>query len=126
MTKPHIVGIAPQVVVRDAVVTARYYQDVLGFTLIGFFPAEAAGSYVMLERDGFQIHFGGADNAEVQINDRIRCGTPDFLIWVPEIEAFYEEVKGKGAKIRQEIIQRAYGREFIIEDCDGHWLHVCD
>jgi catechol 2,3-dioxygenase-like lactoylglutathione lyase family enzyme len=78
MTKPVIVGIAPQIVVRDAAATARYYQDVLGFTLIGFFPAETGSAYVMLERDGFQIHFGGAENAEMHINDRIRCGSLIF------------------------------------------------
>ncbi|MFC0515152.1 VOC family protein [Mucilaginibacter angelicae] len=125
MTKPTLAGIAPQVVVNDAVKTAAYYQAVLGFKLIGFFPAETSTAYVMLERDGYQIHFGGADS-QLHINDHIRCGTPDFLIWVPEIEAFYQEVTAKGAKIRQEIMQRPYGREFIIEDCDGHWLHVCD
>ena len=125
MEKPKLAGIAPQVVVKDAVKTARYYQDVLGFQLIGFFPNEASNAYVMLERDGFQIHFGGADG-ELYHNDRLRKGMPDFIIWVPEIEAFYQEVTAKGAKIQQGIIQRAYGREFIIEDCDGHWLHVCD
>lgn len=126
MSKPTLAGIAPQVVVSDARKTAEYYQNVLGFTLIGFFPSETNTAYVMLERDGFQIHFGGADVVNLNINDRIRCGTPDFLIWVPEIDDFYEEVTAKGVKIKQEIIQRPYGREFIIEDCDGHWLHVCD
>ncbi|MBE9665422.1 VOC family protein [Mucilaginibacter boryungensis] len=126
MSKPILAGIAPQVVVSDAKKTAEYYQNVLGFKLIGFFPSEVSTAYVMLKRDGFQIHFGGAEDINPHINDRIRCGTPDFLIWVPEIEAFYEEVTAKGAKIQQEIMQRSYGREFIIEDCDGHWLHVCD
>lgn len=106
MYKPTLAGIGPRVVVNDA--------------------RKVSTAYVMLERDGFQIHFGGAEAINVYINDDIRCGTPDFLIWVPEIEAFYEEVTAKGAKIRQEIMQRPYGREFIIEDCDGHWLHVCD
>ena len=125
MLKPVLAGIAPQVVVKDATKTAEYYQNVLGFKLIGFFPSETSTAYVMLERDGYQIHFGGAD-MELHHNDRLRKGMPDFIIWVPEIEAFYEEITAKGAKIQQEIIRRAYGREFIIEDCDGHWLHVCD
>ena len=124
MSKPILAGIAPQVVVTDAKKTAEYYQNVLGFTLIGFFPSETATAYVMLERDGFQIHFGGADSTDT--NRSRRGGMPDFLIWVPEIESFFEEVSAKGAKIVQEIMQRPYGREFIIEDCDGHWLHVCD
>ncbi|PTR00079.1 putative glyoxalase superfamily protein PhnB [Mucilaginibacter yixingensis] len=125
MNPPKLAGIAPQIVVSDAVRTARYYQEVLGFKLIGFFPDESECAYVMLERDGYQLHFGGA-NGDLHHNDQLRKGMPDFIIWVPEIDAFYQEVSAKGAKIRQEIIRRPYGREFIIEDCDGHWLQVCD
>lgn len=126
MSKPVLAGAAPQVVVKDAVKTATYYQNVLGFKLIGFFPNETERAYVMLERDGYQLHFGGTGNDLMHYNRCLRQGMPDFIIWVPGIEAFYEEVTAKGAKIQQEIIQRAYGREFIIEDCDGHWLHICD
>ncbi len=54
MSKPILAGIAPQVVVKDARKTAEYYQNVLGFKLIGFFPAEVGTAYVMLERDGFR------------------------------------------------------------------------
>lgn len=74
----------------------------------------------MLERHGFQIHFGGTGVTNLNINDYIRCGTPDFLIQIPGTEAFYKEVCAKRPTIKQEMIQRPYGREFIIQDCDGH------
>lgn len=126
MNQPTIIATAPQVVVKDAVKTAQYYQQVLGYELIGFFPDQNNCAYAMLRKNGFQIHFGGTGNDILHYNRSLRTGMPDFLIWVPEIDEFYEEVTAKGAKIAQEIIQRPYGREFIIEDCDGHWLHVCD
>ena len=126
MEKPTVVGTTAQIVVKDAVRTAEYYQNVLGFELLSYFPSKISCAYVILQRNGYPIHFGGSDQDVMHYNRDLREGTPDFLIWVPEIEAFYQEVTARGAKIAQEIIRRSYGREFIIEDCDGHWLHVCD
>jgi len=124
-TKATIIGTAAQLAVPDVRKTAEYYINVLGFQLISYF-FEEPPVYGIVVRDGFQVHFGKSDNGEVQLSRTIRKGMPDFLIWVPEIETFYAEVTAKGAKIAQEIILRSYGREFIIEDCDGHWVHVCD
>jgi len=87
--------------------------------LIGSAPA-------MVQRDGFQIHFGKSDAGLTHNNNSVRYGMPDFIIWVPEIEAFYDEVRANNAEIIQGIVQRVYGREFIISDCDGHRILVCD
>jgi len=126
MPQPQAIGTTAQIVVKDAVKTAEYYQQVLGFEVLGYFPSKVSSAYVILQRNGVPIHFGGSGQDTLHYNRDLRPGTPDFLIWVPEIEAYYQEVTAKGARIAQEIIQRTYGREFIIEDCDGHWLHVCD
>ncbi len=80
----------------------------------------------MVERDNLEVHFGKSDGDAVQTNSAIRKVTPDFVIWVPEIDAFFEEVKSNGADIAQEIVQRLYGREFLIRDCDGHQIMVVD
>jgi len=122
--KAKLVGIAPQLVVQDVRKTAAYYCDVLGFTLIDYFLDPPV--YAMVQRDGFQIHFGKADDKVVQRNEQVRKISVDFLIWVPEIDAFYEEVKAKGAMLEGEPVQRPYGREFIIRDIDGHRISVCD
>lgn len=122
---PKIIGTAAQIVVPDVVKTVEYYIDILGFELVSYF-FEEPPVYGIVQRDGYQVHFGKSDNGNIHRNDTIRKGMPDFILWVPEIEAFYEEVTGKGAVIAQEIIPRSYGREFIIEDCDGHLVHICD
>jgi|SRR3569833_363139 len=123
--KPKVIGVAPQLVVPDVKKTVEYYIGVLGFELISYF-FEEPPVYGIVQRDGYQAHFGKADGNALHFNDTIRKGMPDFIIWVPETEAYYREVTAKGAVIVQEIIQRSYGREFIVEDCDGHRVHVCD
>jgi predicted enzyme related to lactoylglutathione lyase len=121
-SKAKIIGIAPTIVVKDVKKTAEYYRDVLGFTIINLVADPPV--YGMIERDNFEIHFAKSDGDAVNINESIRCETSEFVIWVPEIEVFYDEVKSKNAEIVQEIIQRPYGREFLIRDCDGHKIHV--
>jgi len=122
--KAKVIGIAPQMVVNDVVKTAEYYINVLGFKLIGYFMEPPV--YAMVQRDDFQVHFGKADAGVIHHNNSIRRETPDFVIWVPDIELFFEEVKANNAEIVQGIVQRIYGREFIISDCDGHRILVCD
>ena len=81
----------------------------------------------MVERDGFQIHFGKADGDDIKTNEQFRKIGYDFVIWVPEIEEFYEEVKLRKATITEGIVKRVYGsREFVIRDCDGHRILVGD
>jgi predicted enzyme related to lactoylglutathione lyase len=123
-TKAKLIGAAPQLAVNDVVRTTEYYMHVLGFKLIGYFMEPPV--YAMVERDGFQVHFGKSDSGLTKYNNAIRQGMTDFIIWVPEIESFYDEVKANNAEIIQEITQRVYGREFIIADCDGHRILVCD
>ena len=124
MKKPKLLGIAPQLVVQDTVRTAEYYRDVLGFKIIAYFDNPPV--YAMVERDGFQIHFAKADTDAANTNETIRKGSTDFIIWVPEIDTFFEELKSKNAHIVQEIIPRSYGREFIFQDCNGYKIMVCD
>lgn len=125
MKKAQLIGIAPQLVVKDVVKTAEYYRDVLGFSTIGYFLDPPV--YAMVERDGFQVHFAKSDTDAFPINEQFRKISADLIIWVPEIDLFFEEVKSKNAEIVEGIVQRAYGsREFIIKDCDGHKILVGD
>lgn len=121
--KPKIIGVAPQLLVRDVVSTCEYYRDVYGFRIIGY--ALNPPVYGMVQRDGMQIHFAKSD--EFVTNDKLRSSTTDLILWIPEIDAFYEEVKSKDAKIVQEIMLRPYGsREFILEDLNGYRLLIGD
>ena len=123
--KAQIIGIAPQLIVPDVVKTAEYYRDILGFNIIGYFLDPPV--YAMVERDGFQIHFGKSDSEDFKTNASFRKINSDFIIWVPEIDKFYEEVTAKNAEIVEGIVTRIYGsREFVIKDCNGFKITVGD
>ena len=125
MEKAKLIGIAPQLVVRDVKKSAEYYRDTLGFALIGLVLEPPV--YAMVERDGFQVHFAKSDTQDIKRNKDYRSISHDFIIWVPEIQSFFDEVVSKNAKILEGITLKPYGsREFVIEDCDGHKILVGD
>ena len=125
MEKPTLIGIAPQLVVPDVVKTAEYYRDVLGFAIVGYFMEPPV--YAMVARDGIQVHFAKAGNDKTCTNAELGSISTDFVIWVPEIDAFFEEVRSRGAEIIQPIQLRVYGsREFILADCNGFRITVGD
>jgi catechol 2,3-dioxygenase-like lactoylglutathione lyase family enzyme len=122
-----VIGIAPQLIVADVKKTAEYYRDVLGFTIIEFFMDPPL--YGMVQRDGFQVHFAKADDDAhtTNHNEDLRKEITDLVIWVPEIDLFFEELKGRNADIVHDIVQRSYGsREFVIRDCNGYKILVGD
>ena len=125
MIKPKLIGIAPQLIVADVRKTAEYYRDFLGFNIIGIIGEKPV--YAMIERDGFQIHFAKSDVSIIKTNKDFCSLSHDLIIWVPEIDEFFEELFSKNATIINGIIKCPYGnREFVIEDCDGHRILVCD
>jgi len=124
MEKAKLIGIAPQLVVTDVVKTAEYYRDILGFNVIGY--ALQPPVYAMVERDGFQIHFAKGDG-EIRTNEQLRKAITDLVIWVPQIDAFFEELSLAGVDIAEGIVKRVYGsREFIFRDCNGFKILVGD
>jgi uncharacterized glyoxalase superfamily protein PhnB len=125
LIRPKIIGIAPELVVMDVQKTAEYYKEVLGFNIIGIIATPPV--YAMVERDGFQVHFAKSDHKNVKTNREFRSISHDFIIWVPEIDSFFEELQSKNVKIIETIVRRTYGsREFVFEDCDGHIILVGD
>ncbi len=125
MQRAKLIGIAPQLVVNDVVKTAEYYRDVFGFNIIDYFMDPPV--YAMVERDGFQIHFAKADTEEIKKNVDFRKFSRDLIIWVPEIDNFFQELKSRNAIIVEEITRRVYGsREFVVQDCDGHTILIGD
>ncbi|MFP9113311.1 VOC family protein [Flavobacterium sp. RHBU_3] len=124
MTKtPNVIGSAPILAVTDVQETVNYYIEKLGFELIATLLQPPV--YGMVQRNGFQVHFG---KTEVHTpNSKHRNDLPDFILWIPEIDAFYNEIKQRGATIITEIALRPYGsREFTIEDNNGYRILIDD
>jgi len=118
MKRAAFIGSAPRFYVQDVDKMLYFYLEKLGFNLLGTIP----GNYGMVERDGFQIHF--AKFNQVFPN---KHQAQHLLLWVPEIDLFFEEVKQRDIKIIEPVTLRNYGnREFVIEDPEGNVLTICD
>ncbi|MCG2610756.1 hypothetical protein LZZ90_04480 [Flavobacterium sp. SM15] len=125
LKKAQFIGIAPQLIVPDVSKAVAFYTDKLGFSVIGLVLDPPV--YGMVERDGIQIHFGKSDMKTLKTNRDFRKISTDFIIWVPEIETYFEEIKNNGVEILEPITLRPYGsREFIIKDCNGFLITFGD
>lgn len=117
--KAKFLASAPQWVVQNVVETAEFYRDKLGFSIVDYFAEPPV--YAMVERDGLQIHFGKADNDQVQkSNLPLRKVGFDMYFWVKDIEALFNEYKASEVEISEGLTKRIYGNlEFSIIDCNG-------
>jgi|GEM_PF-488192 len=123
--------------VEDVEKSIAYYVDVLGFELKGKESAEGVGvfwGWVALG-DG-QIMFGSRESAykgtyakPVEFrqgleNNQWGIGVSlHFRDATPDLDAYYEQVKGRGARIVDELRTTPYGwRLFTVQDLDGYRL----
>lgn len=118
MKKAEITGIAPRIYVENVTETRNFYIDQLGFTLINELP----GLYAMVQRNGFQVHFAVFHHKYPN-----RRQVQHFILWVPEIDIFFDEICSKNVTITEPIQKRVYGsREFVIEDNNGNSITIAD
>lgn len=106
----------------NVIAAAEYYRDVFGFTIRGVFFEPAV--FAMVERDNVMIQFGRVDEGvAIAPNRRRREEALDAYIWVSDVDALYEELKGKGAKIIEGPVLRFYRcYELVVEDAFGFCL----
>jgi predicted enzyme related to lactoylglutathione lyase len=97
---------APVLHVPDVVVTAAFYRDVLGFTW-----DFGDDTYAVVWRDNSAIH---------SVKDQTSPSGIHLFQWVKDVDAYYDEVVGRGAFIAKEPTNQPYGiREFGVSDVNG-------
>ena len=97
---------APVLHVPDVKAAATFYRDVLGFTWD--FGDE---TYAVVWRDNSAIHF---------IRDEDRPRGVHLFQWVRDVDAYYDEIVGRGAVIASEPTDQPYGiREMSVHDING-------
>jgi uncharacterized glyoxalase superfamily protein PhnB len=99
---------------NDVVASLKYYTEVLGFT----------DSW----KWGDPIDFGGIVKDDVEIffclHNQGHPGTWIAII-VDDVDAYYEEIKAKGARIITPPKSYEWNmREMLVEDPDGHRLRI--
>jgi len=117
MKKAAVTGAAPRFYIENVEKMLGFYTSCLGFRLIRSIP----DTYTMVERNGSQLHFAKFIPRFPNRNQ------PQHLLWVPEIDLFYEEISQHNVKITETVTLRNYGnREFTMEDPEGNILTICD
>jgi predicted enzyme related to lactoylglutathione lyase len=97
---------APVLHVRDVKVSAAFYRDVLGFTWD--FGDDA---YAVVWRDNSAIHFVRDEESPRGIH---------LFQWVRDVDAYYREILGRGARVASEPADQPYGiRELRVQDLNG-------
>lgn len=95
---------------RDVKRSLSFYTEVLGFDDCWEWgdPTDFGG----VVKDGVEIFFC--------LNDQGHPGTWIAII-LDNVDEYYQQIKGKGAKILVEPVDREWNmREMLIEDPDGH------
>ena len=97
---------APVLHVQDVAAAATFYRDVLGFTWD--FGDE---SYAVVWRDNSAVHF---------VKDNGNPRGVHLFQWVKDIDAYYQELLGRGARVATAPVNQLYGiREFGLTDVNG-------
>lgn len=117
-------GVIPTVRVHDVRAVLDHYRDVLAFTIERDDPENSTvvrnEARIMVEPSGSLY----SDEYNAEIRERIGGKAPNALyIEEPDIDAYYERVRGAGARIVDPLAPRPWGqREFTVEDGAGNWL----
>jgi uncharacterized glyoxalase superfamily protein PhnB len=102
-------------VVRDVLKSVAYYRDVLGFDT-EFLYGEPT-FYAGVERGNVLIHL------QAEHESRRPPGQMAMNVFVSDVDALYEELKERGARLLNAPKDYAYGmRDFNVADLDGNEL----
>jgi len=97
---------APVLHVPDVAATAAFYRDVLGFTW-----DFGDDNYAVVWRDNSAIHLVRGYGNPIGVH---------LFQWVHDIDAYYEEIMTRGAKVESPPENQPYGvREFSLRDVNG-------
>lgn len=110
---------APVLLVRDVVAAANHYRDALGFTYERFWGEPP--DFVILRRDGLHVMLSLAPpTASIIPNWKVN-GIWNVYFWVDDVDALFEEIQKRGAKIDYGLEDKPYRvREFGVQDLDGY------
>jgi uncharacterized glyoxalase superfamily protein PhnB len=109
---PTLERINPILAVHNVEVSIAYYMEKLGFTRCWGW--EEPPTFGGVSRDGIEIFF---------CKDCQGAAGTWMSIWVDDVDALYEDLKSRGADIRQPPTNFPWGvREMNVSDPDGHHL----
>lgn len=124
--KVKLVNIAAVFISSNAVKTAEYYRDMIGFKIVEHFNERE--KFAVLYRDEVEIVIVQSKYGKVQSNKQKYGAGYDAYIdpdTVEGVNLIYTELKNKGVKIISIPQMTEYGSyEFVIEDIDGRLIGI--
>ena len=116
-TPPRIKRASPQFSVPDVVSTARWFERVLGFEIVGTFGEPPV--FAMVGRDEVETYFSQLPPGPA--TPRVRAPIAyDAYYHVDGVNALAAELRGRGAEIVEGPVDRVYGmREVVVRDPNG-------
>ena len=121
-----ITNMTTNLMVENVEKSIAFYGDLLGFAVVASVPGKAGGlQFAILAKDGVTLMVQEKGNMieeyPVLSTDAVHPSV-SLYITVQELDAFYEDIKGK-YPINTELHTSFYGaREFAITDADGYVL----
>ncbi|HMQ74777.1 MAG TPA: VOC family protein [Flavobacteriales bacterium] len=109
-----LTAVIPKLPSRDLQVTRAYYVDQLGFAVAGSYP-----DYLIVERDGLQLHFFVATDLDPLANDG------QVYVRTDGIDHLYSTLVDRGVAIHPNgaLATKPWGqREFALLDPDHNLL----
>jgi catechol 2,3-dioxygenase-like lactoylglutathione lyase family enzyme len=115
----HLQAIAPQFLVDDLETATAYYRDRLGFAVDFTYESFYAG----VSRGGALIHLKCAPKTVSDRAHRKEHEHLDAYVAVAGVQALYQELQSRGARITKPLGQRPWGHtDFYVEDPDEYIL----
>ena len=111
----------PVIATADVGATMSYYATVLGFSELFSYGSPLV--YAGMQRDGAQLYI----SQDVELADLIAQHDlhPEIFLWVEDVDAWFAEHQGSGAKIVEEISDRPWdARQYVVEDPNGYFIKV--
>ncbi|HJP86154.1 MAG TPA: VOC family protein [Gemmatimonadaceae bacterium] len=122
-TKITVASAVPTFLVSDIAATARWYEQELGFTLAGHFPAQEPYAYASLMRDDAELmllNLAGYEKPD--LSGRRPTGVWDAYFRTNGVAALYESVRDKSF-VKMPLRRQPYGDlEFEVRDPNGYIL----
>ena len=120
MSDSEVIGTAAILLVKDVVASANYYRDRVGFTYERFW-GEPPGFCILWRDDCHLMLRQVEDPTFIVPHYKAVENMWNVYFWVSDVDALFEELKGRGATIDYKLCDQPYGcREFGIQDLDGY------
>jgi uncharacterized glyoxalase superfamily protein PhnB len=113
----------PVIATADVRSAIAYYSRVLGFTEHFVFGDPPV--YAGVERNGVLLYI----TQDVKLASTLKQSDlhPEVFLWVEEVDKVFAEHKLCGAKIVEEIANRAWdARQYVVEDPNGYHLKIAE